>query len=108
MKTTKELAQIAVSLPGWRWLPGMLALPPKADRCSRHGQVMTDRLPDPTDPATAGCLLALLGPARDVLSHSCGELFWSPTTGPALRGLGLACIAAAESIGHWPKQEKIK
>ena len=38
----------------------MLARPPKVDRCQRDGQMMVGRLPDLTDPATLGCLLALV------------------------------------------------
>jgi len=41
-------------------MPGMLALPPKADRCQRDGQIIVGRLPDLSDPATLGCLLALV------------------------------------------------
>ena len=55
-----DLSKRAVGLKGWRWLPGMLALPPKADRCQRDSQMMVGRLPDLTDPATLGCLLALV------------------------------------------------
>ena len=64
-----ELARRAVACPGWRWLPGMLvtrdgardvrihgARPP---RLIREGQEVA-ALPDLTDPATVGCLLALV------------------------------------------------
>lgn len=54
-----EPAKRAVASPHWRWMPGMLALPPKADRCQRDSQMMVGRLPDLEDPATLGCLLAL-------------------------------------------------
>ena len=56
-----------------------------------------DRLPDPDDPATAGCLLALLGPYADVVVYDCG--MW--TYGVAFDTLGRACIAAAEALGRW-------
>ena len=42
------------------WMPGMLSLPPQADRCQRDGQMMVGRLPDLEDPASLGCLLALV------------------------------------------------
>ena len=44
------------------WMPGMLSLPPQADRCQRDGQMMVGRLPDFSDPATLG---ALLGQVRE-------------------------------------------
>ena len=52
--------QRAIACKHWRWMPGMLSLPPQADRCQRDGQMMVERLPDLTDPATLGCLLALV------------------------------------------------
>ena len=55
-----DLSKRAVACAGWRWMPGMLSLPPQADRCQRDGQMMVRRLPDLTDPATVGCLLALV------------------------------------------------
>ena len=55
-----DLAKRAVACKHWRWMPGMLALPPKADRCQHKGQMMVGRLPDLTDPATLGCLLGLV------------------------------------------------
>jgi len=70
--------------------------------------------PDPDDPATAGCLLALLGPGEPTRSMSLFVRrdgfevdFW---TGPTLvyrtpgpfSSVGRACIAAAEALGHWP------
>lgn len=63
--------------------------------------------PNPDDPATAGCLLELLGPfvtvtrsrSRGYIVHVAGHDV--PVFG---RGgsLGRACIAAAEAIGRWP------
>lgn len=55
-----SLGERAVKALGFRWMPGMLSLPPQADRCQRDGQMMVGRLPDLTDPATLGCLLALV------------------------------------------------
>ena len=85
------LARRAVACKGWRWLPGMLALPCSSDRTGVRGvhvrvvhvyegdgiAVWGDisgvhgsweewrwreegRLPDLQDPATMGCLLALV------------------------------------------------
>ena len=55
-----DLSKRAIACKGFRWMPGMLSLPPQADRCQRDGQMMVGRLPDLTDPATLGCLLALV------------------------------------------------
>jgi hypothetical protein len=64
-----DLARRAVACNGWRWMPGMLVV-----GSQRHGEwpfrvchlsALTLRddlgaLPDFTDPATLGCLLALV------------------------------------------------
>ena len=72
-----DLARRAVACPGWRWLPGMLdtdgwrilrgeEASGGASLASADGELMHDRslslsvLPDLTDPATVGCLLALV------------------------------------------------
>ena len=65
--------------------------------------------PHPDDPATAGCLLALLGPYACSLHDAEGWMagVGSPA-GAKFRvthsgsSLGRACIAAAEAIGRWP------
>ena len=62
-----NLSQRAVACKHWRWMPGMLSLPPQADRCQRDGQMMVERLPDLTDPATVGCLLALVHEAGAIV-----------------------------------------
>jgi len=62
------LARRAVASPDWRWMPGMLALhfPGMARRVARiDGHVAAllycgDAVPDLTDAATLGCLLALV------------------------------------------------
>ena len=65
-----ELAKRAVACKGWRWMPGMLAVEWAAPGMSLTGgrPVRVDEywhevgvwLPDLTDPATLGCLLALV------------------------------------------------
>ena len=54
-----ELARRAVACKGWRWVPGMLTQHGSRyvaeGRCPRRSV-----LPDLTDPATLGCLLALV------------------------------------------------
>mgnify|MGYP003658600165 CR=1 FL=1 len=129
-RTTEEWSRVAVGLPGWRWMPGMRV---------RNGDVrqwgtltavhpdghvdywdpefeehFTGKHPswldiDPDDPATAGCLLALLGPYACSLHDAEGWMagVGSPA-GAKFRvthsgsSLGRACIAAAEAIGRWP------
>ena len=129
MRTAEEWGRLAVSLPGWRWMLGMLARPLgyRALRVDGEGQTwgvcqdeQTDQspwpfawdwLPDPDDPATAGCLLALLGPgewdnvAPGCAIDPCGEGWWAWVNGdywPEGMSLGRACIAAAEDLGRWP------
>jgi len=72
-----DLARCAVACPGWRWVPGMLDTDgwrilrgededAGASLSNAAGEMMHDRslslsvLPDLTDPATLGCLLALV------------------------------------------------
>lgn len=62
-----DLAKRAVACRGWRWMPGMLHGTQGegglkwTSRFSDLGlHVDADRLPDLTDPATLGCLLALV------------------------------------------------
>jgi len=70
-----ELAKRAVACPGWRWMPGMLPLVVDEDgdsvACDRvwrtqggHTVVPAGATPDLEDPATLGCLLALVRLAR--------------------------------------------
>ena len=58
------LARRAVACKGWRWMPGMLAHFEHDGRSVRVGMpdawASTTALPDLTDPATLGCLLALV------------------------------------------------
>lgn len=124
-------------LPGWRWMAGMrtkevLQPPPwtlplwdeavvlsaaKGEPvrvCTVLGKVRDlhpGAVPDPTDPATGGCLLALLGldVAVTISARETGPLY---RIGYGLDGrrhattgydtLGAACIAVAVALGRWP------
>ena len=70
----KTLSRRAVACPRWRWMPGMLSDKGlRVTRCDRDGYVVgyyedlsyiaecvQGSLPDLSDPATLGCLLALV------------------------------------------------
>ena len=77
VKMSKELEQLSrrlVACKGWRWMPGMMRLrvtpPQMRDYLRREGRVPEQFdnwayddwpvIPDLTDPATLGCLLALV------------------------------------------------
>jgi len=84
---SEELARRAVACPGWRWLPGMRCLDGSrmlragrdlsgpwqawsdehcdACACKLRPEETRDDLPDLSDPATVGCLLALVREAWD-------------------------------------------
>jgi hypothetical protein len=119
-RTAEEWGRVAVSLPGapacWDDLEGI-------DGHDAPGAVCTDGTwwrPDSADgmfldvdhPATAGCLLALLGEyAIDVVCPAVNEGRWAVSVyGPHHIGigstLGRACIAAAEALGRWPGGER--
>jgi hypothetical protein len=130
----EEWGRLAVSLPDWRWMPGMLnrkngtrymgpvmrnrkdasrymgrARWAWDDPVRHHAQgIADDDWPDPDDPATAGCLLALLGPSIS-MTHRPRLGVWWVDERPLMAGwsgtgttLGRACIAAAAANGRWP------
>lgn len=105
----EEWGALAVSIPGWRWLPGMIDTYPSFR--------LSDSAPDPDDPATAGCLLALLRNERWRLHlDDVGEWsFWvhgppeTHGTGHLIHvgeSLGRAAIAVAAALGRWPGGER--
>jgi len=117
-RTAEEWGRVAVSLPGFRWMAGMLA--PGAGRvvlvyCDGWAFIagrwiapddMRHYWPDPDDPATAGCLEALLGddyetrrtPFRTWAIYEHGR----PVTQHSYATRGIARIAVAEALGRWP------
>jgi hypothetical protein len=81
---SNELSKRAVACKGWRWMPGMsvggmLVVDADSDGLDvvRKGCVQEWPLeyafPDLDDPATLGCLLALV---RDALGHDCAVRRW--------------------------------
>ena len=86
-KYWEDLGRRAVACEGWRWMPGMLArrwVELAAGLClnrlrlgeswnGRH-EVETSAWPDFRDPATVGCLLALVREKRGVPSLVCGHV----------------------------------
>jgi len=86
----EDWGRVAVALPGWRWMEGMLAHGHMGAWRTGAAGALAGSWPDPDDPATEGCLLALLGRPHHGLLQPRG------TT------LGRACIAAAAALGRWP------
>lgn len=110
--SNEELARRAVACKHWRWMPGMLAL----DTGLRLDEMTDDweaEIPDFSDPATMGCLLALVrevwgpdtylrlwaNPAPDMSGKSRSK--WEPVDGLGRRlaaGPRVLCATEAEAL----------
>ena len=108
-RTAEEWGRLAVSLPGWRWMPGMLGTSgDRSDRIMDHSEAKLPNLdiaPSPDDPATEGCMVRLLGPVHEAVWYTGDCDRWVVAVGEERRlytSLGRACIAAAAAIGRWP------
>jgi hypothetical protein len=103
-----EWGALAVSIPGWPWMPGMLGYNDYGGTYrimdhSEASQINADLTPDPDDPATAGCLWEMAGrPTVSRIGYRIAvgapphwvEVPWHQ--------LGRACIAYAAALGRWP------
>ena len=119
-RTPEEWGRVAVSLPGWRWMPGMLGSSGKRIMAAHYGGDgwsieiggiwgdPDDEAINPDDPVTAGCLLELLGSGVDTCSCGDGVDVAIVDRGVSGHGKtrGRACIAAAEALGRWPGGEQ--
>ena len=116
-RTAEEWGRVAVGLEGFGWRPGMYPLVPDEHEPGEwvseervwqtqggHLAVSDYAVPWPDDPATAGCLLVLLGDGWCMQHHDDGWQVWGEVCGEFFRQptLGRACIAAAEALGRWP------
>jgi hypothetical protein len=99
-----DLARRAVACRGWRWMLGMQAITPDGlfgHRVTEHTILIDpDHLPDLTDPATLGCLLALVREAWGVTHLS---------TYPWQRGWEVVRVKKGTSApvgfgGYWPTE----
>ena len=67
-------------------------------------------VPDPDDPATAGCMLALLSPECHRVTTGIEDdeswAWWDGGEWHDSATLGRACVAAAEALGRWPGGEE--
>ncbi len=102
----EEWGRLAVSIPGWRWMPGVRDGRTGERYEDGDGPWIVNKWPDPDDPATEGCLLALLGAVAEAVWFSGDCSMWAVQhDGERLlyTSLGRACIAAAAALGRWPE-----
>jgi hypothetical protein len=103
------LARRAVACKGWRWMPGARALSTARGRLQairvcddiREWVARDNEFPDLTDPATLGCLLALV---REVWGKPNGQMRFDGVCGSDQRGWYYYWTANDGSVGggmHW-------
>ena len=116
---SKSLAEKAVKLDGWRWMPGMRAVGRRGmpDASFRLEECLPrllgeweDAIPDLDDPATGGALLHLIGEGASafwiassqrwlVMDTNASHLHTAPT-------LAAACIGCAVRRGYWDGEDE--
>ena len=126
LEQIEELGRRAVACKRWRWMPGMLSNKDlrvtrckdlRVTRCDDDGYVVgyyenlsyiaecvPGTLPDLSDPATLGCLLALVreawGPTASVSVNLSG--FWAVGGATVLKGKGKG---SSINLGIWKATE---
>lgn len=89
LENFEELARRAVACKHWRWMPGMLY---------KQAIIQGGGLPDLNDPATLGCLLALVRDAWKNHTMSCffdhADVAWSEYPW-AVKLVGLRVVTGA-------------
>ena len=118
LEVLEQLERRAIACKRWRWMPGMLSNKDlRVTRCDDDGYVVgyyenmsyfdacvPDSLPDLRDPATLGCLLALVreawGPTASVSVNLSG--FWAVGGATVLKGKGKG---ASINLGIWKNSE---
>ena len=120
-RTAEEWGRVAVSLPGFRWMPGAggwLQWPGEFGArdwrrvCADGWDPANDEsgttwIPDPDDHATEGCLIRLLGSCAGFVVYSRERGGWLDTfngwtMSTLYPTLGRACVAHAARRAGWP------
>ena len=100
----EEWGRLAVSLPGWRWMPGMLDQKNRRYHVTVPHELCDAVWPDPDDGATGGCLLELAGAPHRLLPTVEAWLSGKPVEG--ITSLGRAVIVdVRDQWGRWPGGE---
>jgi len=110
LEEIEELARRAIACKRWRWMPGMQyqaggTVGRLSDsQCKGKLPLVAETMPNLSDPATLGCLLALVreawGPAASVSVNMSG--FWAVGSATVLSGKGKG---ASINLGIWKVTE---